>query len=229
MKTVGIIGGLGPETTSEFYLELIFSSFEKNKIQRPPILIWNVPLEYKIEEELITEAKGEERYIPYLIVAAKRLEKGGVDFIVMPCNSLHIFIEEIRKAVQIPVLSILEETAKLLHEQNIKEVGILATDTIIKRKSYEKHLTEIGIKQIKPDDFQQAKMGKMIKNLVLSKHGNNDRKELLEIVDSFDKRNVNTVILACTDLQLLIPQHKNMKIYDTMNILANATVRELLK
>lgn len=95
MKTVGIIGGLGPETTSEFYLEIIFSSYKKNKLTRPPVLVWNVPLPYKIEEDLITKAEGEERYIPFLIDAAHRLEKGGVDFLVMPCNSLHTFIEDI--------------------------------------------------------------------------------------------------------------------------------------
>ena len=122
MKTIGIIGGLGPETTSEFYLRLIFKSYQKNKIQRPPILMWSIPMEYKIENDLIQSATGEERYIPYLIEAAKRLESGGADFLVVPCNSVHIFIEEIRKAVGIPVLSIVEETANFLKEQNIEKV-----------------------------------------------------------------------------------------------------------
>lgn len=69
MKTVGIIGGLGPETTAEFYLDLIFSAFQLDKSARPPILIWNVPLAYKIEEEFITAATGIKRYIPYLVDA----------------------------------------------------------------------------------------------------------------------------------------------------------------
>ncbi|MBI2268350.1 MAG: hypothetical protein HYU80_02760 [Candidatus Blackburnbacteria bacterium] len=64
MKTVGIIGGLGPETTARFYQEIIASCFEKNKDKRPPILIWSVPLPYKIEEDLIKNAQGEERYLP---------------------------------------------------------------------------------------------------------------------------------------------------------------------
>jgi aspartate/glutamate racemase len=82
MKTVGIIGGLGPETTSKFYLEIIFSCFEKNKIARPPLLIWSVPLNYKIESDLITKAVGMERYIPYLTDAAKF--KNGVQFYSYP-------------------------------------------------------------------------------------------------------------------------------------------------
>src|SRR3989344_7926112 len=127
MKTVGVIGGVGPETTAEFYLELIFGCYQKNKINRPPILVWNIPLAYKIEEDLITKSEGEERYIPYLVEAAQLLEKGGADFLVMPCNSLHIFIEEIRESVKIPVLSIVEETTKFLKEKGIAKVGIIST------------------------------------------------------------------------------------------------------
>ena len=137
MKTVGIIGGLGQETTSEFHLKVIFGCYQKNKDARPPILLWSVPLEYAIEDDLLQRSVGEERYIPYVTDAAKRLEKGGADFLVMPCNSLHIFIEEIRKAVDIPVLSILEETAGFLNKKGITEVGIFATSSSVKNKLYE--------------------------------------------------------------------------------------------
>jgi aspartate/glutamate racemase len=58
MKTVGVIGGLGPETTSEFYLDVIFSCHTQNKIQRPHVLIASVPLPYQIEEDLITKNEG---------------------------------------------------------------------------------------------------------------------------------------------------------------------------
>ena len=228
MKTVGVIGGLGPETTSEFYLEIIFGCYKKNKLQRPPILVWNVPLKYEIEEDLLTKAKGEERYIPYLVDAAKRLERTGADFIVMPCNSLHIFIQEIRKAVKIPVLSIVEETAKFLKSKNVKEVGILATSTSLQRGLYEKTLKKGGIKQITPNGFEQEKIGKILKNIVINRHDNKDRKELMKIIEGFEKQNLKHVILACTDLQLLIPSNSKLEIYDTMKIFAGATVQKIL-
>jgi len=228
MKTVGIIGGLGPETTSEFYLEIIFGCYEKNKDNRPPILIWNIPLKYKIEEDLLKKAIGEGRYMPYLIDAAKVLEKGGADFLVMPCNSLHIFIEEIRKAVKIPVLSIVEETIKFLKYKKISKVGILETSSSLKRKLYETALEKEGIKQIVPDDFSQAKIGKIVSNIVLNRHANKDRQEILKIINKFEEKDVKDVILACTDLQLLIPNHK-LKIYDTMKIFTEATIDYILK
>lgn len=229
MKTVGIIGGLGPETTAEFYLETIFSCYQHNKDSRPPVLIWNVPLKYKIEEDLLTKSSGEERYIPYLIDAAKKLEKSGADFLVMPCNSLHVFIDDIRKSVKIPVLSIVEETTKFLKNKNILKVGVLATSTLLKGKLYEPALEKENIKQIVPDDFEQAKIGKLIKNIVMNRYENRDRKELLKIVNNFEKKGLKHVILACTDLQLLIPEHSKVEIYDTMKIFVDATVKEILK
>jgi len=228
MKTIGIIGGLGPETTAEFYLEILFSCHQKNKKQRPPILIWNVPLDLKIEEDLLLRSKGEERYLPFLIDAAKRLENVGADFLVLPCNTLHIFIDDIRKAVDIPVLSILEETANFLKKKKIKRVGMLATSASLQNKLYEKHLVKEGIEQVIPNDLDQARIGKIISKLVVSRHANKDREELLKIIDKFEKKGVSTVLLACTDLQLLIPEHSSLEIFDTMKILADASVDEIL-
>lgn len=227
MKTVGVIGGLGPETTSEFYLELIFESQKLNKVNRPPILIYSVPIPYDIEEEAIVKGQ-EEKCLPLLIDAAQKLEKGGADFLVMPCNSLHTFIEDIQNSVHIPVLSIVEETTKFLKDKNIEEVGIISTSITMDKKLYETSFTANGIKQVTPDDFQQAKIGQMIHNLVSNRHDNKDREELIKLVNDFENKGVEHVILACTDLQLLIPHHPRLKIYDTMRIFADATVQEIL-
>lgn len=229
MKTLGIIGGLGPETTSEFYLEIIFGCYRKNKIQRPPVLIWNIPIKYNIEKDLIENSQGEERYIPYLIEAARKLESAGADFLVIPCNSVHIFIDKVRKSVNIPVLSIVEETAKFLKEKRLKKVGILATSTSIKKDLYKNTLAKFNIEQVIPNDYNQAKIGRIVNNIVLKKETNKDRGELLKIVDGFKKKNLKTVILACTDLQILIPSHDQIEIFDTMKILADATVAKILK
>lgn len=228
MKTVGIIGGLGPETTSEFYLDIVFSCQKKDKTARPAVIISSVPLPYQIEEDAIAKNVGIERCLPFLIAEAQRLEKAGADFIVMPCNSLHVFIEDIRKLVSIPILSIIEETVKFLQKNNFKKVGIVSTSATIKNKLYENAFAQNNIGYETPDDFQQAKMGKYILNLVTGQQNNKDREGLIEIIGEFENKNVDCVVLACTDLQLLIPQHQNLKIFDTMKILADATVEQIL-
>ena len=172
MKTVGIIGGLGPETTSEFYLDLVFSCVKKDKTARPGIIISSVPLPYQIEEDLILRSEGAERYIPFLTMEAQRLEKAGADFIVMPCNSLHVFIKQIRDSVSIPVLSIVEETVKFLKAENMHKVGIVSTSATIKNKLYESAFAESGIEYVAPNELQQAHMGKFILNLVVGQQKN---------------------------------------------------------
>ena len=229
MKTIGIIGGLGPETTSEFYLDIVFSCQKKDKTARPSVIISSVPLPYKIEEDAISKNIGIERCSPFLISEAKRLEKAGADFIVMPCNSLHIFIKDIRSAVNIPVLSIVEETVKFLKKNNFNKVGIVSTSATIENKLYENAFKENGIGYETPDDFQQAKLGKFILNLVTGQQNNKDRDELVKIIGDFENKNVDCVVLACTDLQLLIPKHPNLKIFDTMKIFADASIEEILK
>lgn len=228
MKTAGIIGGLGPETTAQFYQEIIFNSFQKYKESRPPLLIWSIPLKYQIEEDLITRAEGEERYIPYLQDAAKRLESGGADFIVIPCNSVHIFINEVKNAVNIPVLSIVEETSNFLKQKKINNIGLLATKSTVEKNLYQSTLAKNNITITLPDNSEQEKIGKLINNLVINRRDNKNRTELLEIIERLANKGVKNVILACTDLQLLTPKHDHVNIYDSMAILADATVREIL-
>jgi len=229
MKTAGIIGGLGPETTAQFYLEVVFNCFEKNKDERPPLLIWSIPLKYQIEEDLIKRAKGEDRYIPYLQDAARRLEAGGADFIVIPCNSVHIFIEEVRSAVRIPVLSIVEETAEFLLTKGIREVGLLATKSTVEKCLYQLPLENKKITIHLPEDEDQAQIGELINNLVTNRHSEKDKIELLKIIGKLSASGIKDVVLACTDLQLLTPMHDDVNIYDSMAILADATVREILR
>lgn len=228
MKTAGIIGGLGPETTSKFYLEVIFSCFEKDKFNRPPMLIWNVPVPYLVEEEFITKSVGEEKYLPFLIDAAHRLENGGADFIVIPCNSVHILIDEVRKAVKIPILSIVEETVSLIKQKELSNVGLLATSATIRKKLYEDILQDEGISVVIPSSTDQDQMGEIINNIVHSRQDDVDRKRLHVIMQNVADKGVSTILLACTDLQLIVSEISNIEIIDTMEILAQATIREIL-
>jgi len=228
MKTIGIIGGLGPETTSKFYLEIVFLCQQTDTSNRPEILISSVPLSYVHEKQAITRGFGEERIVPLLLKAAIQLEKAGSDFIVMPCNSLHVYIDKIRKVVSIPVLSVVEETTNFLVRNNIKSVGLLSTALTIKNKLYEQALREHGISQILPSRYQQIKIGRLIHSIVTNRHDRKDRLGLIQIIDSFQKKNVDGVVLACTDLQLLVPHEYSSIVYDSMKILAEEAVARIV-
>lgn len=227
MKTVGIIGGLGPQTTAEFYLQIVYQLAQGHSFQNPPLIIDSVPLRKDVEKEAIVEGWGEERCVPLLVDSAQRLERAGADFLVLPCNSLHAFINEVRGAVDIPVLSILEVAGNFLRNFGVQEVGIISTEMTLKRKLYESALAQRGIKSCIPSGREQAELGSIIHHLVSGEVREQDKDFLVKVVDSFLSKGVRHVLLACTDLQLLKPTHGQVKIFDTMKILADAVLQEM--
>lgn len=228
MKTVGIIGGLGPGTTAEFYLDIINIAQEKNSKQRSPVLISSVPIPFEVERDLILKNIGVERFIPYLLNEAQRLEKAGAEFIVMPCNSLHMYIDELRSSVNIPVLSIIDESVKYIKKQGVQNIGIVSTAITISNKLYEKAFQTNNIKASVPSKQEQLVLDSIILNLVLGKQNQMDYDHLINVIKNFKKNNINNVILACTDLQLLNPVYQDFQIHDSMKIFAEATVEYML-
>lgn len=224
MKTVGIIGGLGPETTAKFYMQIISLCQKRNKVSRPSILISNVPMPFALEEKFIKHGKSKKEFLSLLINSARQLEKGGADFIVIPCNTAHVFINEIRTSVNIPVLSIVDETTNILNKKGVKKIGLLSTPATIKNKLFDKKL---GV--VLPNKTEQKQMGVIINNLINNHKTLKDKQELFRIADAVSEKS-DAILLACTDLQLLIPENKRNKIeiFDTMKILADATTRKLL-
>ena len=226
MKTVGILGGFGPQTTAKFYEEVFFSSQRLNPTIKPHILISSVSLPFEIEETSILKNEGVERYLPYLIQETQRLEKAGANFIVLPCNSLHIHIDALMTSIQIPFLSILEETAQFLLQQKIQKVGILSTAMTASHFLYRNTLSKYGIECKHPTDDQQDSLNTIVYHLVNGSKTNQDYETLNTVMQSFT--DIDCLLLACTDLQLIAPQHPTLPVFDTLQILANATVRELL-
>jgi len=228
MKTVGIIGGFGPETTAAFQLAIVELFRAKNCKTRPPILMWNTPIPINIEDELVLHAKKLQNFLPFLIDSARKLENAGADFLVLPCNTLHLHAEEIINNIHIPMLHIVEETAKELRRKKIKNVGILANQTSINNKLHSRVFDKFGIQTVLPTTHQQVIINSIIHNLLLNKNFDCASLQLIKIILNFKKQEVSNILLGCTDLQLILPTVMGVRIHDSMDILARATVREMI-
>ena len=143
MKTVGIIGGMGPEATNHLILKIIKGFEDAGQKTRPNILVDFVPVGIETESNLILKNEPG-NFIELLTNSAKRLEKGGADFIVIACNSVHLFVHEVKKSVNIPVISVIDEVSKL----NLDNAGIIATGFTIRNKIF-------GDNLIKPNEETQ--------------------------------------------------------------------------
>lgn len=227
MKTVGILGGLGPDTTAMFYLEI--NRLFKPEIQRPQILMWNVSIPVAIEEDLLIKGIGVEKYLPFLIDGAKRLEKGGADFIVIPCNTVHVLIDEIRKSVGIPVVSIIESTIEVLLQNKHKKVGLLSTGVTSRERLFEKKLFKNRIQSISVNKSQQHVLNTMIHKIVNNKTEDKDAQVLTEIATELKTQGADCIVLACTDLQQIMQVIPGVQIIDTMRVLAEASVSRMLR
>jgi aspartate racemase len=208
MKTVGIIGGMGPEATNQLVLKIIGKFLATGQKNRPDILVSFIPVDLDIESNLIRN--NEVGNFPELLVeAAKKLENGGADFIILACNTVHIFIDILRKSVNIPVLSVVEEVNGLAKIDNL---GIIGTTTTVK--------TLFGLETLKNQDEVDQKIVDLAK-------GERDDAFFIKVVDEMSKQRKKKCLLACSDLQS-INFTNSIELIDTMDILADKAVNCLL-
>ncbi|MBI2545185.1 MAG: aspartate/glutamate racemase family protein [Candidatus Aenigmarchaeota archaeon] len=223
IQRVGIVGGLGPETTTEFYLDLIRKS-RQNFDSYPSIIIDNVPFPFYLERDIIEKSVNEIKLLPFLKESIERLNKLDVDFIVIPCNTVHIFIEELRKFSKVPIISILEETLNFIQSNSIKKIGLLGTQKTIESKLYQIPLEKNGIHVILPAENNQKLLSAIIVKILENTFTENDKTVLQKIMYDLKSNGSEHILLVCTDLQLVL---KNEDLVDTMQILASATFDRL--
>jgi len=216
---------LGPETTSEFYLNLIKKS-RKYCSAYPSILIDNISFPFCLEKEIISDSRNEEKLLPILKESMLRLNRAGADLIAIPCNTVHIFIEELRRVSHAPIISIIDETVKYAKQRNYKKLGLLATTKTIQYKLYQKPLVENGIKVILPRE--QKKISEIIVRILRNSTEKSDKIFLNNIIKKLEQNGCEAVVLGCTDLQLLLKQEKySIELLDTLEILAQSVFEKI--
>lgn len=226
MKKVGIIGGMGPESTRFFYRKLI-RLFQKETgavyhDDYPFIIIVSLPI-----PDNVTDLEGKKIMKERIVKWAKALEELGVDFAVMPCNTEHIFYTDIIDNISIPMLNIIEETIKKIKRTNCKKVLLLSTETTIKYGLYDKDDSTFTI--IKPNHEEQQHINKTIYNLLGGKILKSDYNKIINIIKN---KEIDGILIGCTELSILFNHQKtlnNIEIFDGTEILAQATFMEAQK
>ncbi len=198
MKTIGIIGGMGPLATVHLYERIVLRTKALKDQDHIRVLIdsnTNIPDRTKA---IISD--GEDPTVE-LIKSAKILESGGADFLIMPCNTAHYFINTIQEAVNIPFVNMVEETVKYTAEKYGRDtvVGILATDGTIKSKIYENYYAKFGIKTVVPEK-SQADVMKFIYDVIKKGNYNEGTSLMFSAVEELKKMEATAFLLGCTEL-----------------------------
>lgn len=224
-KTIGILGGMGPEGTVDMY-EKIFKYFQDTynaKYDRdfPPIVIYSVPI-----PDVVESLENEKQTLEMLSNAAKKLASCGCDFIVIACNTVQFLLDKIRLSVNIPIIGIAEVNVQKIKDNGLKKVGILATETTINKGVYSKEFQKIGIKLVVPSNEDQNTVTEVIMSQLSGKKSGSLTRTLVRVINNLKKAGAEAVLIACTDLPLLIKQKNcQLPLIDCTEIYANEAAK----
>lgn len=224
-KKIGILGGMGPEALSDMYLAICkyyqINFGAKYDKDFPPMIMYSVPI-----PDVVESIENEKQILEDLIGASKTLQEDECDFIVIACNSVQFLLEDIRKQILVPVVGIAETVAKTLTEKQYKNVGILATQTTVNKNIYGGILEKIGIKLIAPDEQNQQIVTEVIMTQLAGKASSNETEKLKTIVQILKDKGAEAILIACTDLPLVITQEDtDIPLVNCTEIYANETAR----
>ena len=232
-QLLGILGGLGPLSSAYFY-ELITYHTKAARDQDHIDIILSSRATTPDRTDFIL-GKSDESPVPFMVEDARLLEQYGADAIVIPCNTAHYFIEEVRNSVNVPVPSILEETAKHIQTAGFINPLILATEGTVKSDSYQRALADVGVKWEVPNANDQKIVTKTIYEGVKAGQAN-DARELLSVATSYFEKGCDCAILGCTELSVLKPRIEtqlhdssssisSVSFVDSLECLANVVIK----
>jgi aspartate racemase len=208
MKKIGIVAGLGPESTVDYYKEIISAFNTQYKdLAYPEMVIYSANINRLLE---FVNAKKWSEFAEWLGEKVMSVYRAGAEFAAIASNTPHIVFEEVKKKSPIPMLSIVEETCKEAGKLKVKRIGLLGTRLTMESDFYKEHLKDIGILVAIPSESERELIQKrLFSEIELGIFKDSTRDELLKIVKRMiDEDKIDSLILGCTELPLILPDSK---------------------
>lgn len=228
MKKIGLLGGLSPESTVEYYkiinsevrkvlggcssAELIIESFNFREIEK---------MQFSGNWDGLGKKLGK---------AAQNLEKAGAESIVICTNLMHKVAPQVQKCVSIPLIHMVDSVAKEIKSRKMNKIGLLGTIFTMEEDFYSKKLlNDHGIETIIPDAIDRKEVSRVIyEELCCGIITEKSKKFYLDVIDKMKANGAQGVILGCTEIPLMI-QEASIPVFNTTQIHAMCVVDEILK
>lgn len=221
MKTIGIVGGIGPESTIDYYRALIAGGHTQ-------IIINSVAVQRLVGMMLSGDTTG---VADYLSGAVEQLANAGADIALIAANTPHIVFDEVQRRSRIPMVSIVEAVAQHVHAAGLRKVGLLGTRFTMEGKFYPDVFAKRGLTVVPPSsadmDYVHIKyLDEFLKNKFLPE----TRQGVLDVIDRMKRDlKVEGVILGGTELPILLraEEHNGLLLLDTTKIHAAAVLKSI--
>jgi aspartate racemase len=231
VQTPGVIGGIAPESTIQYY-RLMIGEFRRRKPDGsyPAILINSIDMQRMLDLIGANDLPG---VTAYLAGEVEKLAGGGADFALFASNTPHIVFEEVRKRASIPMLSIVEAAGEAARALGWKRAGLFGTRFTMQARFYPDEFARRGIELAIPSPQEREIIhAKYMEELVAGIFLTETREKLLAIATRMlEQENIDGVVLGGTELPLLLPDSAGLGIpfLDTTKIHAEAAVEEMLR
>lgn len=238
MKCLGIIGGIAPESTIDYYRQIVARYRQLVSGGYPPIFINSIDLEKMLG---MVAAGQREALVVYMCDEVTKLARAGADFGLIASNTPHIVFDEIQRRSPIPMISIVEAAAGAAMASNLKRVGLFATRFTMRGGFYQEVFARSGIRVVLPDETEQEYVhAKYIGELVNGRYTGElvngvflpeTRDGLLQIINRMAGRDrIEALILGGTELPLILrdKQAAVIPLLDTTTIHVERAVAEML-
>lgn len=218
--TVGVLGGMGPDATVDFMAKVIAATPAGSDQDHIHMLIDHNP---HVPDR--TRAISGEGGDPGTVLAgmAIQLQRAGADIIVMPCNTAHAFQPDIEAILEVPFVSIIDETVAACAE--FEAVGLLATKGCLASGIYDRALSAAGVGAVFPDDEETRAFMGLTASIKAGDCSPDIGARMLRLAEALVARGAQAVIAGCTEIPLVLNQSMlDVPLVSSTDILAEATV-----
>ncbi len=224
-KIIGILGGMGPEATSDLFRRIIRATPVKRDQDHFRVIIDS---NSKIADRTPAILGTGPSPLPMMIETGKNLERAGADFLLLPCNTAHFFHSEIQAEMGIPLLHMIKLSAKHIKKNypEVKRVGLQASDGTLASKLYPESYDEYGIEIITPSDASQKDIMDAIYRDIKTGNLENGGKLLHRVAVELIEDGSDAVICGCTEVSLVLHDGDvPVPVVDPLQVLAEEAVK----
>jgi aspartate racemase len=227
-RTIGILGGMGPEATAAFFDLIIRNTRARKDQEHIPVIVCNLP---HIPDRTEAIVHGGPSPVPMLRRGLDILHRAGADFAVMPCISAHHFCAVLAARSPIPLLNLPEETAAeaARRRPRLRTIGLLATTGTIRSRIFHRAFEAAGIEVLVPDARGQRRVMDAIygpRGIKAGAAPGRSRRILREVAAGLVRRGAQAVVAGCTEVPLALrPSDLAVPLIDSMRAGALACIR----
>ena len=208
MKNIGILGGMGPESTVDYYKEIITSfNTEYSEYAYPEIIVYSANIHELMK---FVDDNNWSGLSAWLLTKINFLKLAGAEFVAIASNTPHIVFDQVEAKAPIPLLSIVEATCSKVQELGLKNIGLMGTKLTMKADFYKKPFISKGISVVTPTEEEQKLIHhRLFSEIELGILKDSTRDELLDITKRMVKEDkIDALILGCTELPLILKENK---------------------